>query len=167
MNNNKQFSDETQGVAIAFTFVALAALAMVGLYAIFAFIMGIVCLFALFKPLRLGKYTIYPSEAREYWLRGITGTVMTLFAAVFINSSIYRIEAAWVPYILVMGFALSSLGVQQLRQSLGILCPEEKAELAAKAEASMPKPAPAAPKAEAPKSYAFADWDDDDTDPYK
>lgn len=163
MNGNN--SDMT-GIAYFLVFAALAAVGLFYIFALFAAIYGVVALFALSKPLKLGKTTLYPSEARAYLIRGVVGLILSpalvgLFASLFK----VRIDPDWLPHIVLGIFAFSTLGIQYLMQSFGILCEEERAILEAQAKPTAVPERTVPPPRESAKSYEFASWEDED--PYK
>lgn len=156
-NNAK---DEVTVIAMIFAFIgAMAMFMMILAFAVLAFValvLTVVCLFAWNSPLTLGKWTLMPDEARGFVYRGLIGSVLLAAFSVFIGIMFdIRIEDRAVPYILLGGYTLGSIGLEILAQEQGeaphqtIIPPSQQI-----APPSAPQP-PAQP-------FRFASWNDED-----
>lgn len=158
-NNAK---DEITALAMIFAFAGAMMMFMVvlafALLAFVALVLTVVCLFAWTSPLTLGTWTLMPHEARAFVYRGLIGAVLaaalSVFMAILFN---FWIEDHAVPYILLTGYTLGSLGVEILNAQNAsdapgqtVLPPEQ--HIAPPPQAYQP---PAQP-------FRFASWDDED-----
>lgn len=156
-NNN----NEVNGlIFIMAMLVAGAILLGVVIYIVIATItlgLSIISLFALWKPLKLGKETITPQEARWFLIRGIIGFyVFPLFVSVLANIMKWRIEADWSIHIMIVGYIIGSLGIEFVLAKLN----EEDEE---PSKGNVTVIAPPQPQQEPPRAtFEYARWDDDE-----
>lgn len=159
-NNAK---DELSMIAVVFAFIGAMAMMLVLLvFAVLAFlalVLTLVCFFAWNSPVTIGKWTLVPDVARGFVYRGLIGAVLlfafAVFAAVMFG---IRIEDQAVPYILLAGYTLGSVGLE-------IIWAEEQAEVPASRTVIPPNqqiaPPPQVPQPPA-RPFRFASWDDED-----
>lgn len=158
-NNAK---DELYTVGVIFAFIGAAAMVMVifafAVLAFVALVLTVVCLFAWTSPLTLGTWTLMPHEARAFVYRGLIGSGLSMAFTIFLII-LFRIQVEdWaIPYILLGGYTLGSLGIELLNAQSGgdapgqtVLQPEQHIA---------PPPQPYQPPA---KPFRFASWDDED-----
>lgn len=159
-NNAK---DELTAIAIVFAFIGgmvmVAAIFFFALFAFIALVMTCICFFAWNSPLTIGTWTLGPDEARGFVYRGLIGAFLLAAFAVFVAVMFQiRITDEAVPYILLIGYTLGSLGL----------------EIAMAQDADQPAPPnqtiiPPGQQIAPPQDYTpprvpfrFASWDDED-----
>ena len=155
-------NNDNSGIAIAFAFIATAALFLAAvIFALATFaavIFTIIALCAWEKPLTVFGQTIYPDEAQAFVKRGLLGMVLAplfvLFCTVMFQTPI--IDEAWV-FIIVGGYTLASVGIEYLKV---------QAQQDGAAGATYMPPSPPAslppPAAQPREPFTFADWDDEE-----
>lgn len=158
-----QQNDETKGLIMVIAFMGAAVYAM----AIFAFIiaafaslvMTLVCFFAWSSPIRLGSWTLMPDAARSFVYRGLIGAGLLAAFCVFLAIGFaIKIEDWAVPYILLGGYTLGSIGLE-------ILWAQEEDQPAPTNQTIIPPSQQIAPpqQYEPPRvPFRFASWDDED-----
>ncbi len=156
-------NDDTNGAAIIFVFIVFMAIGGFLLAALYAIILGIISLFALFKPLKLGKHTFLPGEARAYLIRGFVGIALApIVTAMVIAFFDVTIPADWLPWVALAGYTIGSLGVEYILQALnGDEDEPEDTFLRPAAVRNYVLP----PQEKRP--YEFASWDDEDVNQRK
>lgn len=159
-NNAK---DELTAIAIVFAFIGgmvmIAAIFFFALFAFAALVMTCICFFAWNSPITIGTWTLEPDEARGFVYRGLAGAVLlaafAVFAAIMFE---IRITDEAVPYILLIGYTLGSLGLE-------IAMAQDDSQPAPPNQTIIPPGQRIAPPQEsAPPRvpFRFASWDDED-----
>ncbi|MDP3408561.1 hypothetical protein [Bosea sp. (in: a-proteobacteria)] len=158
-----QQNDETKGLIMVVAFLGAAIYAM----AIFAFIiaafasliMTLCCFFAWNSPLTLGSATLMPDVARAFVYRGLIGALVaaafSVFAAIVFG---FWIQDQAVPYILLGGYTLGSIGLE-------ILWAQEDNQPAPPNQTIIPPSQQITPPQQHEPSrvpFRFASWDDED-----
>ena len=159
-NNAK---DELTAIAIVFAFIGgmvmLAAIFFFALFAFIALVMTCICFFAWNSPLTIGTWTLGPDEARGFVYRGLVGSFLLAAFAVFVAVMFQiRITDEAVPYIVLIGYTLGSLGME-------FAMAEDEGQSAPPNQTIIPPSHQIAP----PQDYTpphipfrFASWDDED-----
>lgn len=162
-------NSDTNGMAMGLGLLAVAALFLwIILYvmaALFTAVLSVVSLCALWKPLKIGRHVITPSEAWWFLGRGIIGSfVLPIITVIAARMFEVDIEPDWQIHIVVIGYILGALGGEWVLHTIS--------EAEAKEEAMKAPPAPR-PHVSPPrmtyqgKPFEYATWDDEDADPYK
>jgi hypothetical protein len=109
--------------------------------------------------LRIGRWTLEPEAARSFVYRGLIGSValaaFSVFAAIFFG---FWIQDQAVPYILLAGYVLGSIGLE-------ILWAQEGDQAVPPNQTIIPPSQQIAPprQQEPPRvPFRFASWDDED-----
>jgi hypothetical protein len=162
MSQNNNAKDELSAVAIVVGFVgAMAMFMMIFAFAVLAFValaLTVVCLFAWNSPVTLGKWTLMPDEARGFVYRGLIGSVLLAAFAVFIAILFnIRIEDTAVPYILLGGYTLGSIGLEIMMAQEQSEAPQQT--IIPPSQQIAPPPREPSPPAQ---PFRFASWDDED-----
>lgn len=157
-NNAK---DEVTVIAMIFAFIgAMAMFMMILAFAVLAFValvLTVACLFAWNSPVTLGKWTLMPEEARGFVYRGLIGSVLLAAFSVFIGIMFdIRIEDRAVPYILLGGYTLGSIGLEIMMAQEQGDAPHQT--IIPPSQQIAPPHAPESPA----KPFRFASWDDED-----
>jgi len=159
-NNAK---DELTAIAMVAAFIGAAAMMMmIFAFAVLAFLalaLTVVCLFAWNSPVTLGKWTLMPDEARGFVYRGLIGSLLLAAFSVFLAILFgIRIGDEAVPYILLGGYTLGSIGIEILRA--------QEQEDASSNQTLIPPSQQIAPPPQSPqppaRPFRFASWDDED-----
>ncbi|PZU85746.1 MAG: hypothetical protein DI527_20925 [Chelatococcus sp.] len=158
-NNAK---DELTAIAIVVSFISAMMMFMVVIaFAILAFVALVltgVALFAWTSPLTLGTWTLMPHEARAFVYRGLIGAVLAAALSVFMAILFkFWIEDQAVPYILLIGYTLGSIGVEIMNAQNASDAPGQTA--LPPEQHIAPPPHTYQPPA---KPFRFASWDDED-----
>lgn len=158
-NNAK---DELSVMAVIAAFFGAVALMMAAfVFAVLAFIalaLTVVCLFAWNSPVTLGKWTLMPEEARGFVYRGLLGSVLLAAFSVFIGIMFkIQIEDWTVPYILLGGYALGSVGLEIMMAQQQTEEPNQT--VIPPTQQIAPPPRTPEPPA---KPFRFASWNDED-----
>lgn len=112
-NNN----DNSGVMAISFVIAILSMMFLI-FYAIglfLAFIFTILAVMAWDKPLKMGKMTIEPEEARLFVGRGLAGAIIVPTFCAFC-SLVFQIFINWdlLPHMVLGGYMLGSVGVEMM-----------------------------------------------------
>ena len=158
-NNAK---DEVYTIGMILAFIGAAMMLMVVfVFAILAFIalaLTVVCLFAWTSPLTLGTWTLMPHEARAFVYRGLIGSgllmAFTLFLVILFG---INVEDRAIPYILLAGYTLGSIGVEILNAQNASEAPHQT--IIPPDQQIAPPPHTYQPPAQ---PFRFASWDDED-----
>ena len=158
-NNAK---DELTAIAIIAGFIGgammLMAVFVIAILAFIALVLTGVCLFAWTSPLTLGTWTLMPHEARAFVYRGLIGAGLAAAFSVFMAILFkFWIEDQAVPYILLVGYTLGSIGVEILNAQSGSNAPGQT--VLPPEQHIAPPPHTYQPPA---KPFRFASWDDED-----
>lgn len=148
------------GLAVLACGAILAGLLLFALAVFASVVLTILAVIAWDKPLRLGKQTVYPKEARAFIGGALTGAVaLPIFAAFCSVLFDFRIEDAYWLYIAIGGYAAGGLGTIMVLSEM-----EEDSPPMASPPALPPKPITRPPeKRRAPRRpFDFADWDDNE-----
>lgn len=163
-NNNNDASAAGTGIAvIGAGFVFLA----VFLFAVFAFIatiLTVLCLIALFTPLKLGKWTLESDEALNFLFRGAIGACL-IPAFVLFCDVIFGLGVNW-NYLLHMmgvGYVLGSLGWEMLAAKSNIAQPQaEVLPPAQQITYQSDSQRPSLWQQQEPETFNYATWDDEE-----
>lgn len=156
-------NDETKGLIMVLAFMGAALYAM----AIFAFVVAafasliltLVCFFAWNSPLSIGSWTLMPDAAHSFVYRGLIGSgllaAFSIFAAILFG---FRIQDQAVPYILLAGYTLGSIGLEILWAQ------DESQPTPPNQTIILPSQHIAPPRQHEPPRvpFRFASWDDED-----
>ena len=158
-NNAK---DEITAMAMVVAFIgAMAMFMMMLVFAVLAFValaLTVVCLFAWNSPVTLGKWTLMPDEARGFVYRGLIGSVLLTAFSVFIAILFgIRIEDTAVPYTLLGGYALGSIGLEIMMAQEQSEAPHQN--IIPPSQQIAPPPREPSPPA---RPFRFASWNDED-----
>lgn len=156
---NDGMNGASLGLAMLACGAILAGLLLFALAVFASVVFTVLAVIAWDKPLRIGKQTIYPKEARAFIGGALTGAVaVPMFAAFCSILFDFRIEDAYWVYIAIGGYAAGGLG------TIMALSEMEEEEPSPPAPQSLPQPiAPPPEKPKAPRRpFDFADWDDDE-----
>ena len=162
-------NSETDGFAIGLGLLAFAAIVLwIVIYilaGIVTAVFTVMSLMALWRPLKIGKQTITPKEARWFLVRGIIGVfAFPLIAAIAAQMLKIEIEPEWRVHLMAIGYMLGSLGGEWVSYTI--------TEAQTKEEAAKKPPVPQAPTITPPKMiyqgkpFEYASWNDEE-DPYK
>ncbi|UJW86902.1 hypothetical protein [Devosia sp. SL43] len=156
-------NDESTGIAIGLGlifagFVFMAAAVFI-LLALFTAVLSVMALLALWKPLRIGKITIEPHEARSFLLRGIIGTFLLPFAALALAPLFdFGVRDEWFVYLFIGGYMIGSVGIEFIIEKVREANEAAEAEQASQLTVIPPKPV--SPPEQQP--FEFARWDDEE-----
>ena len=161
MSSNSNNSAEVTGFAFVIAIIGIAGMFLFALAAFAALVLSVIAFFAWNKPLRLGKHTLMPEEARAFVRNGLIGAALAPVFCLFLELMFgIRINSDYLPQIVLGGYTLGSLGVeflfeeeQQAAQAHDIV-PLERLPAASPPQ-RMERPAPVEP-------FRFASWDDED-----
>ncbi|WP_149541209.1 hypothetical protein [Siccirubricoccus phaeus] len=160
-SRNDGTSEAAMGFALLAAFAFFFFMLIFALATFAAFVFTCLALLAWNEPLKLGKETLQPDEARRFVYGGLGGAVALPFFVLFciLLFGVPIREDAWV-YIVIAGYDLGSIGLAMIEAA--------EAEEAKKAALLNPPPPPAPPAPE-PKParrtqnpFEYADWDDED-----
>lgn len=159
-------NDETTGIAMAFAMVGamvyFAILVVFAVLAFFALVLTVLALCAWNAPLRLGKMSIEPDEARIFVMRGIAGAVLlplfALFSALLLGFVIP--DEAWF-YLLVAGYTGGSIGIEILIASEAGAA-QNQPPVYTPPETRLPPPRTSTPPFVPSEPFRFASWDDEE-----
>lgn len=113
------------------------------------------------RPLKLGKETLQPDEARRFVYCGLGGAVALPFFVFFciVLFGVPIRQDAWV-YIVIAGYDLGALGVAMIEAAQAE--EEKKAALLNPPQVVPPPPPEPKPAPRTKRPYDFASWDDED-----
>ncbi len=152
-NNNK---DSSGAAAIGFLLAGVYILAAVLFFlAVFlAFIYSIICVIACFRPLRIGKSTLYPHEAKAILNCGIAGAFLLPAFCVFVELFFkINFNPAYLPHIVAGGYTLGLFSMQYVT--------EQQAEAERTRTLDLPSQRIDTPPPVSPP-FRFASWKDED-----
>ena len=160
-SNNNDNSGAAAIIGFALAVVGAIAIFIFAVLAFIAFVLTILAIFAWNSPLTIGKWTLYPEEARSFVWRGIAGAAFIPAFALFV-SVVFDVPIDWqyLNYMLLGGYVLGSIGVEIMAASED----ETAAPPAAYMPPSQQLPAPPRQSLPAPQaeSCRFASWDDEE-----
>jgi hypothetical protein len=142
---------------------ALAIMALVAFFilAFLAFVLTILCLCAWNSPLRLGKFTLEPVEARGFVMRGVFGAFLLPVFFAFLDI-VFGVGINWdlLSSMVIAGYVGGSIGLE-------ILFAEEAQANGAGQQIQTIEhvPAPPTPKVlppAKPAPFRFVSWDDEE-----
>ncbi len=157
-------NDESAAMATAVGFIVAGAVALAmmvfAVLAFIAFVLTILSIVAWNSPLRLGKWTIEPEEARSFVRRGLVGAwlvpVFALFCEFFLN---VQINWDYLAYLILGGYVAGSIGLE-------IMFAKENQQVTMNTNPPPVERMPAPPQrylAPPPQEqFRFATWDDED-----
>jgi hypothetical protein len=155
-------NDESTGLAMGIGLVAAGVMFMAVvvffLLALFTAVLSVVALIACWRPLRIGKITIEPREARFFLLRGIMGWFLFPVAVVYIaplfNIPIYQ---DYIIYLMMSGYMIGSVGIECIIEKI------REANEATDAEQVSRLPVVHSRPVQPPqKPFEYARWDDEE-----
>jgi hypothetical protein len=156
-NNN-----ETNGTAIALGLIVTGMLFLgIIIYAVLAIItfgLSVICLFALWKPRKIGKNIVTPHEARWFLGRGVIGWfALPLIISIAAQMFDWRISSDWTIHFMIAGYIIGALGgeyvIQQINEGAG--GDTEPVVTTPPAQPALPRPETEA------KPFRYASWDDE------
>lgn len=146
------------GLAMAMMIALFAFLIVYFALAAYTAVVSLLCLFALFRPLKIGKHTITPKEARWFLGRGIVGWFAFPFLVITIAPLLnVGLKADWMVWLMLTGYMIGALGGEYIRHKLG----EQDAAVDSMPPQTPPAPPPVLPQ-RAPKPFHYARWDDEE-----
>lgn len=152
------------GMAVVVGVLACIGLFIYALLLFVSFVLTILCIVAWNNPLRLGKLTIEPHEARAFVGRGVLGLGLVPAFAVFCGAVFdVPIDPEFWPHLFVGGYALGSLGVEIMmaEDEPRAMTPAWREEPQRPVEI-LPPQKRAAVRDDPGESVRFASWDDED-----
>lgn len=159
---NDESSAMATGMALVIVGIAMLAMALFAILAFITLILSIACLLAWEKPLRIGKLTLEPEEARLFVYRGLGGAAIVPVFIAFCQL-LLGLEINWDywPYFLMVGYIAGSLVAEIV--------------MASDDNAAVNDPAPALPMEKTPppkiahthsgEEFRFASWEDKEERP--
>lgn len=157
-NNDKK--DDHNLVGGIMTVIAIIALMLFFFLCFLAFVGTLIAFAAWFRPLRLGRVTIEPEDARAFVWRGVVGAIVlpmfVAFMVMFMNEPVDK--EVW-PYLFLIGYVMGSVGVKLFFAWAGH---QERTEaaVAAPPPVTSPPPVKGLPPRESPP-FRYASWDDE------
>lgn len=161
-SRNDESSAMATGVGIIGTAAVFMALFMFAVFAFFAFVLTILCVFAWNNPVTLGTWTIEPGEARAFVLRGIAG--MSLVPLFFAFCDVVfgpAIVWAYLPHMMGVGYVGGSVGIEYLKAKSNQEQPQTEiipppSQLPTRTQGGTPSQESQA------EPFRFATWDDEE-----
>lgn len=162
-------NNENSAAASAIVFIAMGILA-IGLFiaaalAFLCFVLTILCLFAWNNPVRIGRLSILPADARAFLFRGVIG-LWLVPAFVLFCDALFKLGVVWgyLPYMMMVGYVGGSLGLELLfagddkpaTAEPDFLPPAQQIPERSDDDPSSPWQRPK------DKPFNYASWDDDD-----
>lgn len=158
MSNNNDNSGVGMAVVLVVVVIYVMAIMLYFALVFLAFMVTIACAFAWNNPLTIGRWTLWPEEARSFVYRGLGGAVLlpafVVFLAVFFN---IQINDEFAVHIILGGYAFGSVGLE-------ILWAEEGQKPEPRQTVIPPHQQLAPPQDDTPPRapFRFASWDDED-----
>lgn len=162
MSSRNNDNTAGSGFAIVAGIIAVIGIALLAALAFLCFVLTILCLIAWNKPLSIGRLTLEPQDARAFVGRGLMGMSM-LPAFVSFCSLLFGLHINWsyLPYFMVGGYAIGSLGVEfLLQQQVSAATPPEPLPPPAQITQEQHRTIDAQPRETQP--FQFATWDDEE-----
>lgn len=160
-NNNNGVDETTMGLAILMVAAAFFFMAIFAIATFLAFVFTCFALAAWHRPLKIGKETMLPEEARRFVYSGAAGAValpvFVVFTAILFG---VQIREVWWGYIFTAGYDLGALGMA-FAEAAEVERAKQAAALAPPPSAPPPQPEPKAPPRER-EPFEYASWHDDD-----
>lgn len=161
-----QGNDNNNGAAIIGFIAAIAAFMAMFVFAIatfLTFVLTILSIMAWNAPLRVGKWTIQPDEARAFVRRGIYGAWLVPTFILFCEI-LFNVQFRWDiwPYYEIGGYVLGSFGVEYMMAQ-----DEQSGDVSIYTPPPVDSLPPQRPQSHQPPSlpaqpFHYASWDDED-----
>lgn len=153
-------NNQSNGAGAAMGIVAAGMLVFFYVFVIVICILSFVCtilsLIAWFRPLKLGRWGVTPTEARWFIYGGIIGAYLfPMFAEFFLLLIELSIPVKYWDYANVVGYILGSFAGTLIYEEIKEPEPPARLEI----EPTYIKRTPPPP---APKPFEFASWDDEE-----